>query len=328
MMTSEQLQQLNVYLNVRFTKVMFVVRFTEDTELVANKASALRGGMGEMLLNANCVINGRKCESCGFASECLIQRMLYSRLENRPAFMHTGDSVGYMVYCDNKERNFRAGDQMEFSLTLFGSNIIYFTQYLNAFYALGQHGLGTGKSHFRIMEVKNMYGQDILDGNNIYMARYKWQTLREYVDYRMEKMQSGRGSYLLKFCSMTDIKFQGKFVEAFTEEILKASILRRLYILSCFENLPVDGPYEVQSDFPEILAEKTKYEETYRHSNRKNQTMKLHGITGNVWIEPPTEEWLRLLLAAEVTHIGKCTSFGLGKLRVCAERREGGSEKS
>lgn len=309
---------LEEYLKIRFTKITFMIRFTEDTELVREKASALRGGMGEMLLNANCVINGRRCESCGFASECLIQRMLYSRLENRPAFMQKGDSVGYMIYCDNKERFFKAGYTMEFTLTLFGANIIYFSQYLNAFYALGQHGLGANKSKFQIIGLKNLFGQKIMDGSNIYMERYKWQTLNDYVNFRLSKIKpfAEKCQYKLKFCSLTQIKYHGQFIEEFTEEALRASVLRRLFILACFENVPVQKEYQPSTDFPKIQEQQSEYGSFYRRSNRKNQAMKLHGLAGNVRIEAPSEEWLKLLLAAEITNIGKSTSFGLGKIQV------------
>ena len=47
--------------DIRYTKLTFVVQFTEDTMLPKQKVSAIRGGIGEMLLRANCV-RGRECE--------------------------------------------------------------------------------------------------------------------------------------------------------------------------------------------------------------------------------------------------------------------------
>lgn len=41
--------------DIRYTKLTFVVQFTEDTMLPKQKVSAIRGGIGEMLLRANCV---------------------------------------------------------------------------------------------------------------------------------------------------------------------------------------------------------------------------------------------------------------------------------
>ena len=41
--------------DIRYTKLYFTIQFTEDTMLPKQKVSAIRGGIGEMLLRANCV---------------------------------------------------------------------------------------------------------------------------------------------------------------------------------------------------------------------------------------------------------------------------------
>ena len=56
-------ETLQEALNVHYIKLSFTLVLTEDTVLPVHKVSALRGGMGEMLLRANC-IRDRKCESC------------------------------------------------------------------------------------------------------------------------------------------------------------------------------------------------------------------------------------------------------------------------
>ena len=155
------------YLGIRYTKLYFIVEFLEKTELVREKASALRGGMGEMLLRAHCIAD-RNCDACGFDGECIVQRTMYSKFTQVPASMHPGDSVGYIMLCTDARRRFEPGDKMEFTLTLIGKNIVYFSQYLNALHALGMSGLGKNKSHYRIVSVKNVYREQILEGNNIY----------------------------------------------------------------------------------------------------------------------------------------------------------------
>ena len=41
--------------------------------------------------------------------------------------------------------------------------------------------------------------------------------------------------------------------------------------------------------------------------------MKLGGVEGNVFLNIENEKFLDLLIAGELVHIGKNTSFGLGK---------------
>ena len=67
-------------LQVRFIKLHFTVAFLQDSQLPEDKVSAIRGGMGEMLLRMNC-IRDRQCESCDFEPECIVQRTMYSKFE-------------------------------------------------------------------------------------------------------------------------------------------------------------------------------------------------------------------------------------------------------
>lgn len=53
------------------------------------QGSAIRGGMGEMLLRANC-IRDRVCESCDFEAECIVRRTMYSKFTLRPNYVTNG----------------------------------------------------------------------------------------------------------------------------------------------------------------------------------------------------------------------------------------------
>ena len=97
--------------SIRYVKLHFTLRMLEDTELPLNKPSALRGGMGEMLLRANC-IRDRDCENCDFESECIVRRTMYSKMEIEPKFMSAGDSVGYVIECEDYRTDFNEGDEL------------------------------------------------------------------------------------------------------------------------------------------------------------------------------------------------------------------------
>ena len=82
---SWDLELLKRALQIRYVKLRFGLRIAEDTRLPVNKVSAIRGGIGEMLLRANC-IRDRQCKSCDFESECIVRRTLYSRFEEGTAW--------------------------------------------------------------------------------------------------------------------------------------------------------------------------------------------------------------------------------------------------
>ena len=301
------------YWDIRYTKIHFTVEFVEDTELVREKASALRGGMGEMLLRAHCIAD-RNCDSCGFESECIVQRTMYSKFTHVPVSMHSGDSVGYVMLCTDTRRRFLQGDQMDFTLTLIGKNIVYFSQYLNALHALGMSGLGRNQSRYRIVSVKNIYGEQILEGDNIYMQNYKWQRLGEYISWRKRKLEVQTDAYQVIFQTPVSMKYQGQFIEEFSAEALGSGLVRRLNILSAFEDLfGEDTKYEPETEFPEIQSQKIVPAEISRYSPRKDAHVKLRGIKGVIQTRKIPAEWLDALLAGEIVHIGRNTSFGFGK---------------
>ena len=106
-------------LNIRYIDLKFVVQFEKNCHMPVHKTSALRGGMGQMLLKQNC-IRESKCEVCDFEGECLVRRMMYAKYEIQPPFASRGDSMGYVIECENKKEYFQGGECLEFHLLLYG----------------------------------------------------------------------------------------------------------------------------------------------------------------------------------------------------------------
>jgi hypothetical protein len=109
-------------LNIRYVKLEFVLRIQEDTKLPVSKVSAIRGGLGEMLLEQNCV-RDRQCDNCDFESECIVRRTMYSKYKIQPAFATGKDSIGYILECENYEEDFPSGSALIFYLILFPESV-------------------------------------------------------------------------------------------------------------------------------------------------------------------------------------------------------------
>ena len=86
--------------NVRYIKLHFELELVADTVMPVNKASAIRGGIGEMLLRANC-ISDRDCDKCDFESECLVQRTMYSKFDKELKLVSDVNSIGYIIECED-----------------------------------------------------------------------------------------------------------------------------------------------------------------------------------------------------------------------------------
>lgn len=300
--------RLSDQLQIRYIKLHFHLHMLEDAKLPRNKASALRGGMGEMLLRSNC-IRDRECRECDFSGECIVRRTMYSQMEIRPDFMHRGDSVGYVIECEDYREYYEAGDILDFQLTLFGKNIVYFHQYMQAFAYLGMEGLGKNKARFSIVSVTNSRCEKLVEGSRIYKSRFTVQTLEEYAAYRMREK---RRENVLLFHTPLALKYQGEMIEDFRPEAVLAAIARRLYILDCFEGIDA-GKVDISGHVPKLLGQDVRRAEVVRYSSTHDEKIRLKGIRGSAWIKTPDETAKILLYAGELMHIGKNTSFGFGR---------------
>ena len=91
--------------DIRYSKINLVFEFTEATKMPENKVSAIRGGMGEMLLEQYC-LSDRNCNACKFKEDCTVPRIFYHPLKIKPEYVTNGESLGYIIECENKQTTF------------------------------------------------------------------------------------------------------------------------------------------------------------------------------------------------------------------------------
>lgn len=306
-------------LQVRFVKLHFTAAFCEDSILPRDKVSAIRGGMGEMLLRMNCV-RDRQCGTCDFDRECTVQKILYSPFDRKPDFVTTDGGVGYVLECENYQEYFKAGEKLDFYLILFGKTIVHFYQLYQAISMLGeQEGLGKYHARYHIIGIKNMEGMLISDGKTVDMDRYVVHMLYDYIMFRNLRYGTfiGKKDALLIFDSPLALKYQGELLTEFQMEAILTSIRRRVYILDCFEGIESDNFYQTEnSSIPKILRQEYHQASVSRYSMRKNKKMILQGIRGSILLTEITEDVWMLLLIGELIHIGKYTSFGFGRFHL------------
>ncbi|MBR1854223.1 MAG: CRISPR system precrRNA processing endoribonuclease RAMP protein Cas6 [Lachnospiraceae bacterium] len=301
---------LSPYFQFEYKKLHFEVQMTEKCVLPKYKTSALRGGMGEMLLRENC-IRDRNCSDCSLEEECIVRRIMYSQMRIQPAFMSDGDSVGYVIHCEDRAEEFQEGDTLSFYVLLFGRMAAYTGQIIRAFKQLGENGLGRDKAQFAVKNVSECE-----------------DTLENYVGFRKQRFlkqtllrQSAAGSVdsiekvKLRFRTPVAVKYRKEMLCSFDTAALLQAVERRLYMLNCYEGIPVE---RIQTDehVPLLIRQQAVPVGVKRYSSRHGKNMWLNGILGEVILEAPDEVALELLLAGELVHIGKNTSFGFGKYTV------------
>lgn len=322
------LESWNKYLNIPYVKLHFTARILEDCHLPKNKTSAIRGGVGQMMIRQNCIRpeeirKDEDCNCCSCREECLVQRFLYTPMTILPSFSADKLSMGYLFECENYYERFREGDTFLFHVTLFGKSRVYLNLLLQAVFALGANGLGKEKGRFQIVEILNSRKENIMVnspyGIQILKERYYPETLAGYAAFRMKQIAMNGCEGRLKFQTETALKYQKELMREFQMEAIISALARRTYLFNCFEGTEMnldDFMEEMLSDLPEIRFQQEEIIQVRRFSSRQMSSMRLEGIKGEIWLDRLPEPLLPYLLAGEIMHIGKNTSFGFGRYRV------------
>lgn len=299
-------EELKKALGVRYVKLHFNVEILEDCELPQTKASAIRGGMGQMLLAAHC-IRDRYCETCDFRVECVIQRIMYSPFDIKPKFVTEGECAGYVIECEDYRTDFEAGDTLDFTIILFGKTIALFNPLIQAILSLGQAGLGMEHSRFQVVSVSNSKNELLLYGNSINMGNYDIKTLADYVQYRRKRA----GGKRMLFHSPTSIKSNGWMLKEFDAEAIVRALSRRLYLLDCYEGIETN---QLRFDnIPALLKHSERGTPFSCYATRHQQKVHLEGIRGWADFDRVDENLYLLMLAGEIMHVGKRVSLGFGR---------------
>ena len=293
-------------LQIRYVVLHFEIQMLEDCILPQNKASALRGGMGQMLMQNNCIRN-MECSDCDFKADCLMRRIMYSPFDIRPRFVNDGESAGYIIECEDYRTQVERGEIIEFRMILFGKTIAYFSQILQAFYQLGMTGLGSDQGRYSIIAVTNTNRESLLEGSNVYKDKYIIRTLDEYVNYRLKKRRGNR----MLFHTPVTIKYNGAILTEFNAEAIVRTLTRRLLMLDCFEGIETE---QLRFDtIPVIVGQRTRDIDVKRYTTRQKRKIHMEGIRGYVDFDTIDDDLYAVMLAGEIIHIGKHTSFGFGR---------------
>jgi hypothetical protein len=310
-------------MQIRYVKLHFELEMLEDGRLPKNKASMMRGGMGRMLLMMNCV-RDENCGACDFEEECLVRRIMYAPMKIRPSFMTQNDSEGYVIECEDREEEFAAGDVLEFQLVLFGNCIVYFNQFVQAFHALGMAGIGKERLRYRISRVTNTNRELLLEDGLFHKNRYRIRRVEEYVRYRIRAFEDNEEA-LIVFHTPLSLKYNGSFLNTFDSSALLAAAWRRLFIMNCYEGFREGEDYhrpDFEGHIPSKVDERVFREGQPRYSGTHDEKMLLRGIRGSCRLSDVDRTAMALLLAGELLHIGKNTSFGFGRYTVKNVREE------
>lgn len=306
------------------TRVRFEIEAAEPLRLPAYPGSAWRGLLGHSLRRTVCVTRQPTCAGCLLQGTCAYSVFFESPPPNpQTATRYTALPHPFVLDVDaSAEREVARGAPLPLGMTLIGPAIDLLPYLIQTLERAGQRGLGSHGGRFALCRVLAEEG----------LGSDQWRPVfdadsREY--RRLVSPPPGgtppapTGPIRIDFQTPMRIKRHGHFVGAAEIEPgdLIRNLLARLSSLAAFYG-PADAPYDwtgladLGSDLLLTNKELT-WSDWTRYSSRQGTTMQMGGLVGTLTLAGAgvPSLWTALWLG-QWTHVGKGTSFGLGKYRV------------
>jgi CRISPR-associated endoribonuclease Cas6 len=307
----------------------------DSLSLPAYKGSTFRGAFGYAFKKIVCVNRERICEPCLLKGKCVYSYVFEtpppsdtSKMRKYPFAPHP-----FVITPPLEDKKiYREGETLCFELTLIGKSIDYLPYFIYTFDELGGMGIGKGKGRYYLEEVRAInIGRGLetiyCGQEKILKNTYKMLTIENLQPVSVLTSASASASTLnLVFLTPTRLKFDGKLSPDLEFHILFRNLLRRISLLSYFHcgeelNLDFKGLIE-EAKGVKVQQENLSWFDWERYSNRQETKMMMGGFIGSIAFEGSLEPFLPFLLLGEYIHVGKGTSFGLGKYEIIKGKHE------
>lgn len=282
------------------------------------KGSTFRGVFGTALKKVVCALKREQCTSCLLRDRCVYALVFESIPAAGPG---QGRALPHPFVIEpplSEQTEFRSGDHFDFCLILFGWANDYLPYFVYAFQEVGALGVGRhikGKrGGFRLLEV-------ISSEKKIFSADDGLLTSIAPTDLVLEPA-SGQNDSDSSIRTVLEtplrLKFQNRLHAELPFHVLARAMLRRV---SSLENHfgggePVLDYRGMVSRAEQVRLTRStiKWLDWRRYSNRQEQDMLMGGIVGEAIYQGNLAEFIPLIRYCEKVHIGKATTFGLGKI--------------
>ncbi|MCM8771961.1 MAG: CRISPR system precrRNA processing endoribonuclease RAMP protein Cas6 [Candidatus Omnitrophica bacterium] len=297
--------------NLKFNILTFSIMPENKISLPLFKGATIRGGLGYSFKKIICLRKNKNCEECDLFQTCIYITFFEPKIKNEKEKIEEIPRPYVIEFPTERKNVYKIGEKIQFNFILFGKSIQYFPYFFLSFIELGKIGIGKFKEKFYIDEVFQIYPslKSIFKYGNEFIEKV------EEKNFKIEFKEINK--IRIKFITPVKIKHEGKFIQIPEFPIFLKAILRRISQILYFW-----CDYKEKQDFSEILkeAEKIRIEECNlkwfdykRYSTRQNREMKIGGIKGEIIYKGEIGKFYPLIKAGSYIHIGKNTSFGLGK---------------
>lgn len=307
----------------------FTVEAVEEMALPEYLGSTLRGGLGHIFRKIACPGSRLKGE-CPIPAQCPYHLIFEpSPPPDAPALRNLEEIPRPFVIAPPLASGpvYPASATFSFELTLIGKAVPFLPYFIVAFKELGNQGLGRARKKFRLTRIalvdpRSDRAEPIYTaGDELVRTREAKVTLADCRSLAASLLTAGGLTTLtLSFLTPTRLKYQDHFVETPEFHIVFRSLLRRLSALALFHcgtKLEVEyRGFITQAQTVQLVQNETKWVDWERYSSRQRERMFFGGLIGWATYAGDFRPFLPYLLFGQWTHVGKNTTFGLGRYEV------------
>ncbi len=314
---------------IKYQKFNFTIEASESLALPTYKGATFRGAFGNAFRRIVCALKRNDCSECLLKTRCVYVYVFETMPPEGTAMMGMDkyDAVPHPFVIEppaESRRGYRSGDKICFSLILAGKGIEYLPYFIYTFEELGYIGIGKGKGKYKLQSVED-------DSENVYSIDSKvlknTGSKELYIREQFESCSDDicPGSYddtiTLRFLTPARIKHQRSLAVKLDFHVLIRSLMRRLCLIYYFHCGGTEPSWDYKglikkAEGVAIEKESLRWQDWERYSSRQDVRMKMGGVAGEVTYRGNLNPFRDILKAGEILHVGKGTSFGLGRFEI------------
>ncbi|MGA1823090.1 MAG: CRISPR system precrRNA processing endoribonuclease RAMP protein Cas6 [bacterium] len=309
-----------------YSRFTFTAELIDEAFLPSFKGSTFRGAFGRALRKVTCALRRKECRDCLLCSRCVYALFFEDKkgidlgAERKSSSPHP-----FVIEPPLMAKNhFAPGENFEFNLILFGHAAEYLPYCIFAFEQMGRRGIGQHVQGKRAGFFLKTVSCTLSSGSaHNQMTVYSCDDQKIKRDDYSQKLSLqeppvAMSNITVYFKTPLRVKHSNHLKDNLPFHILIRAALRRISSLfNCY------GEGEPSLDYAGLVTRahtiKTKevnlrWRDWERYSNRQETRMLMGGIVGYVVYQGNLNEFYPLLRICEIIHLGKQTTFGLGKI--------------
>jgi len=305
---------------------LFTCRLESDALLPGYKGSTFRGVFGHALKRVVCALKRQTCDDCPLKNRCVYAMVFETPVavplpENSRISEPPHPFVIEPPLTDT--RQYRKGEKIECGMILFGEPNNSLSYFIYAFEQMGKIGIGrrvNGNRGRFFLESVRTSDREIYSWKDRTFVQDETPGTLTMDAAASSDNSNGPSRVSLNLETPLRLKFKNQVRASLPFHVLVRAMLRRVSSLSAIWDgvepaLDYKGLVQ-RAEKVHIQKNNLRWFDWKRYSNRQERKMFMGGLVGNVTYEGNLEEFMPLLQFSEKVHLGKNTSFGLGKVKL------------